>query len=169
MQLTELNQLSPSQLKAELTKCCGSSAWVEKMASLFPFTDKEELFQKAVEVWNGLDEEGWLEAFQHHPKIGDVKSLQEKFASTAKWASGEQASVQQASLETIEQLAEANQQYKAKFGYIFIVCATGKSAEEMLEILQSRLPNTPQEEIKIAAAEQAKITQLRLRKLLDKV
>src|SRR5215204_2164194 len=155
MQLNELNQLSPSQLKAELTKCCGSSAWAERMASLFPFTDKGKLFQKAAEVWNGLDEKDWLQAFQHHPKIGDVKSLQEKFASTAKWASGEQASVQQASLETIEKLAEGNQHYEAKFGYIFIVCATGKSAEEMLGILQARLPNEPADEIKIAAAEQA--------------
>ena len=167
MQLTELNQLSRPQLKAELTKCCGSSAWVEKMTASFPLTNKEELLQKADEIWNALTESDWLEAFQHHPKIGDVKSLKEKFASTAIWASGEQASVQQASSQTIEQLAKSNQEYEAKFGYIFIVCATGKSADEMLRILQSRLPNKPADEIKIAAAEQARITQIRLGKLLD--
>jgi 2-oxo-4-hydroxy-4-carboxy-5-ureidoimidazoline decarboxylase len=166
MQLTELNQLSSSQLKEELFRCCGSSSWVEKMASLFPFTTKEQLLQKADEVWNGLTQKDWLEAFQHHPKIGDVNSLKEKFASTAKWASGEQASVHQASQETNEKLAEGNRQYEARFGYIFIVCATGKSAEEMLEILLSRLSNEPGTEINIAAAEQAKITLIRLEKLL---
>jgi 2-oxo-4-hydroxy-4-carboxy-5-ureidoimidazoline decarboxylase len=166
MQLNELNQLSPSQLKEELTKCCGSSAWVEKMVSFFPFTNKEELFQKAEEAWTILSEKDWLEAFDHHPKIGDVNSLKEKFASTAKWASGEQASVHQASQKTIEKLAEGNRQYEAKFGYIFIVCATGKSADEMLEILLSRLSNEPGTEINIAAAEQAKITLIRLEKLL---
>ena len=167
MQLTELNQLSLSQLKEELSRCCGSSAWVEKMASFFPFTNKEVLFQQAVKIWNALTQKDWLEAFQHHPKIGDINSLKEKFASTAKWASGEQALVQQASLETIKQLAEGNRQYEAKFGYIFIVCAMGKSAEEMLQILLSRLPNEAGTEIKIAAAEQAKITHLRLEKLLQ--
>jgi 2-oxo-4-hydroxy-4-carboxy-5-ureidoimidazoline decarboxylase len=166
MQLIELNQLSPSQLKEELTKCCGSSAWVEKIASLFPFDTTESLLQQAHDVWNRLTQKDWLEAFQQHPKIGDVNSLTEKFASTAKWASGEQASVHQASQKTIEKLAEGNRQYEAKFGYIFIVCATGKSAEEMLKILLSRLPNEPGMEIKIAAAEQAKITLIRLEKLL---
>lgn len=166
MQLTELNRLSSSSLKEELTRCCGSSAWVEKMASFFPFRNKEELFQKADEVWNGLTEKDWLEAFGHHPKIGDANSLKEKFAATAKWASGEQASVQQASQQTVEKLAYGNRQYEDKFGYIFIVCATGKSADEMLDILQSRLPNKPETEIRMAAAEQAKITRIRLEKLL---
>jgi 2-oxo-4-hydroxy-4-carboxy-5-ureidoimidazoline decarboxylase len=166
MQLTELNQLSPSQLKKELTKCCGSSAWVEKMATLFPFDTTEALYQKADDLWNRLTHKDWLEAFQYHPKIGDVNSLKEKFASTAKWASGEQASVQQAPQQTIEKLAEGNREYEAKFGYIFIVCATGKSADEMLEILLSRLSNEPGTEINIAAAEQAKITLTRLEKLL---
>ena len=167
MELTELNQLSSSQLKTELIKCCGSSVWVEKMAAQFPFVSKEDLFQKGEEIWNGLKQEDWLEAFQHHPKIGDVKSLKAKFANTANWAAGEQASVQAASPETIEQLAKGNNEYEAKFGYIFIVCATGKSADEMLKLLLSRLPNRPEEEIKIAAKEQAKITKIRLEKLLS--
>ena len=167
MQLEELNELPLSKLKEELSKCCGSSAWVDQISSLFPFADKVSLFEEADEVWNSLGKQDWLEAFKHHPKIGDITSLKEKFASTAKWASGEQASVQEASQQTIEQLAEGNKQYQDKFGYIFIVCATGKSADEMLNVLQSRLPNSAEEEIKIAAAEQAKITKIRLGKLLS--
>jgi len=167
MTLDELNRFDDSKLKQELTKCCGSSAWVNKMVACFPLPNKETLFQKADEVWNSLSKEDWLEAFEHHPKIGNIDSLKEKFANTAKWASGEQASVQQASQQTIEQLAEENKQYEDKFGYIFIVCATGKSADEMLSILQSRLPNSAEVEIKIAAAEQAKITTIRLEKLLQ--
>ena len=166
MQLNNLNQLPLSQLKAELSKWCGSSAWVEEMVGFFPFSTKEHLLQKADDIWKGLTKEDWLEAFQHHPKIGDIKSLREKFASTAKWASGEQASVQQAPEQIIEQLAKGNHHYEAKFGYIFIVCATGKSAEEMLQILKSRLPNKAEDELMIAAAEQARITKIRLEKLL---
>ena len=166
MTLSELDQLPASQLKEQLVKCCGSSAWVEKMASLFPFPDKATLFQKADEVWYSLTEKDWLEAFSHHPKIGDINSLKEKFANTAKWASGEQSLVQHASQQTIEELAKGNREYEAKFGHIFIVCATGKPAEEMLHMLKTQLPNKPEDEIKIAAAEQAKITKIRLEKLL---
>lgn len=167
MQLAELNQLSPAHRKEELTKCCGPTAWVEKINTFFPFSNKESLFEKADEIWNSLKPRDWLEAFQHHPKIGDINSLKEKFASTAKWAAGEQASVQQASHDVIKALAEGNREYEAKFGYIFIVCATGKSAEEMLQLLKARLPNKAEVEIGIAAAEQAKITRLRLEKLLS--
>jgi 2-oxo-4-hydroxy-4-carboxy-5-ureidoimidazoline decarboxylase len=165
MQFTEFNQLSSEKRKEELSKCCGSSAWIEKMNGLFPFSDKIALFQKAEEVWRSLPQKDWLEAFEHHPRIGDIKSLMEKFATTAKWAEAEQSSVQQASQEIIEELAKGNNAYEEKFGYIFIVCATGKSAEEMLYLLKSRLPNKPEDEIKIAAAEQAKITKIRLEKL----
>lgn len=166
MQLAELNHLLPEQRKEALTKCCGSTLWVEKMDSLFPFPDKETLLKKGDEVWQDLNKEDWLEAFTHHPKIGDINSLKEKFASTAQWAEGEQASMQQAAEEVIVELARGNAAYEEKFGYIFIVCATGKSAAEMLQILKSRLPNNEEEELKIAASEQAKITRIRLNKLL---
>jgi 2-oxo-4-hydroxy-4-carboxy-5-ureidoimidazoline decarboxylase len=167
MTLHELNTLPAPQLKEELMKCCGSSAWVNKMLPFFPADDLVELLEDAEEQWYLCNEEDWKEAFVHHPKIGDVESLKKKFASTAKWASGEQSGVNTASQKTIEALAEGNKQYENKFGYIFIVCATGKSAEDMLAILQSRLPNNPNEEIEIAADEQNKITKLRLEKLLD--
>lgn len=172
MTLHELNILSQPQLKEELSKCCGSSAWVKMMMTYFPADDLVELLEDAENMWYQCNEEDWKEAFIHHPKIGDVESLTKKFASTAHptaigWASGEQSGVKAASKQTIEALAEGNRQYEKKFGYIFIVCATGKSAEEMLEILQSRLPNNPEDEIQLAAEEQNKITKLRIEKLLE--
>lgn len=167
MTIEELNRLDKIDLSFELTKCCGSSAWVMRMCDCFPVSSKEELFQKAEEIWFHCDEKDWLEAFDHHPKIGDIESLSKKFASTSTWASGEQSGASSAAKETLEALATGNKLYEDKFGYIFIVCATGKSAEEMLSILESRLPNDPGEEIMIAMKEQHKITNLRLEKLLN--
>jgi 2-oxo-4-hydroxy-4-carboxy-5-ureidoimidazoline decarboxylase len=166
MTLHELNTLSRELLVKELTKCCGSAAWVNRMIPFFPADDLIELLEDAEEQWYQCSEAEWKEAFSHHPKIGDIDSLKRKFTSTAQWASGEQNGVNRASQETIEALAEGNKKYEDKFGYIFIVCATGKSAEEMLDILQARLKNDPKDEIEIAADEQNKITQLRLEKLL---
>ncbi len=167
MTLHELNILPKQELKSTLTKCCGSSAWVDKMLVFFPADDLVELLEDAEEQWFLCSEADWKEAFAHHPKIGDVESLKTKFASTADWAAGEQSGVNIASTETIQALAEANKKYEEKFGYIFIVCASGKSAEEMLNLMQSRLQNSPEVEIEIAADEQNKITKLRIEKLLE--
>jgi 2-oxo-4-hydroxy-4-carboxy-5-ureidoimidazoline decarboxylase len=167
MSIQEINSLPKSALAEALQKCCGSTAWVGNMVAQFPVADAETLMQQATATWNRLSEADWREAFTHHPKIGgDVAALREKFTSTSTWAEGEQASVKQASQETLEALATGNTEYEQKFGYIFIVCATGKSAEEMLALLQARLPNKHAEEILIAAGEQNKITRLRLDKLL---
>ncbi|NUO80414.1 2-oxo-4-hydroxy-4-carboxy-5-ureidoimidazoline decarboxylase [candidate division KSB1 bacterium] len=136
------------------------------MAQRFPFQTKEELCAAAEEAWFKLLPNDWLEAFAHHPKIGDVDSLRAKFASTRQWAEGEQAGVHEASEAVLLALAEGNAQYENKFGYIFIVCATGKSAAEMLAILQARLLNDHATELQIAAVEQSKITKIRLEKLL---
>ncbi|HLG41160.1 MAG TPA: 2-oxo-4-hydroxy-4-carboxy-5-ureidoimidazoline decarboxylase [Chitinophagaceae bacterium] len=167
MTLHELNTLPKQQLKEELAKCCGSSAWVNKMLPFFPADDLVELLEDAEEQWYQCSEEDWKEAFSYHPKIGDSESLKKKFASTAQLASGEQSGVNTASQKIIEALADGNKKYEDKFGYIFIVCATGKSADEMLEILQTRLKNDLKDEIETAADEQNKITKLRLEKLLD--
>jgi 2-oxo-4-hydroxy-4-carboxy-5-ureidoimidazoline decarboxylase len=167
MTLHEFNILSKQQLIEELMKCCGSSAWVNKMLPFIPADDMIELLEDAEEQWWQCSEGDWKEAFGHHPKIGDVESLTKKFASTAQWAMGEQSSVKVASKETIEALAEGNRLYEERFGYIFIVCATGRSADGMLEILRARLENKPEDEIKIAADEQNKITKLRIEKLLE--
>jgi 2-oxo-4-hydroxy-4-carboxy-5-ureidoimidazoline decarboxylase len=166
MTLSELNHLPQAELAEALQKCCGSSAWVEQMCRIFPVPSAKALFEQAEQIWFSLSENDWREAFTHHPKIGDVNALREKFASTSAWAEGEQAAVKHTSQQVLEALAEGNEQYEQKFGYIFIVCATGKSAEEMLALLQARLPNEPTEEIMIAAREQSKITNIRLEKLL---
>ena len=165
MTIAEFDHLEFDHKKELLTKCCGSAAWVAKMLDE-PFAeDLVDLEETAEETWYDCTEADWLEAFSHHPKIGDIQSLKEKFSNTAAWASKEQGSVDTAPENVLHQLAKANEEYEQKFGYIFIVCATGKSAEEMLAILQGRLPNDAVDEIKIAAEEQLKITKLRLEKL----
>ena len=151
--------------KEALFKCCGSTNWAEQLSQKIPFASIEELKTESDKIWFSCDKKDWLEAFSHHPKIGDVKSLEKKFASTAQWASGEQASVNAATHNPLIELKELNDAYEKKFGHIFIVCATGKSAEEMLVLLKQRLQNNPAEEIKIAANEQNKITHLRIDKL----
>jgi 2-oxo-4-hydroxy-4-carboxy-5-ureidoimidazoline decarboxylase len=163
--LERLNFLPPELVKLDLERCCGASRWVARMLANRPFHSMEDLITTAEREWNAMQEPDWLEAFSHHPKIGDVDSLRKKFASTANWAANEQGSVQQADEETLQQLAAGNTAYESKFGFIFIICATGKSAKEMLNALQQRLSNERRVELKIAAAEQAKITALRLKKL----
>lgn len=137
------------------------------MMHFFPVASKETLLQQAGEQWNQCSHQDWLEAFAQHPQIGDITSLQHKFTATAHWTAGEQSGTADAGMEVLKQLAAANLLYEKKFGFIFIVCATGKSATEMLEILRKRLPNNQQEEIMHAAAEQEKITAIRLQKLLQ--
>lgn len=161
-----LNQLDEAAAKEALAKCCGARRWVERMAALRPFASIDALNEAADRIWWELEPADWLEAFTHHPKIGDRESLRQKFASTAAWASNEQSGTTAASEDVLAALAEGNQAYDRKFGHIFIVCATGKSAQEMLDILQSRLPNDPATELRIAAEEQRKITRLRLEKLI---
>ena len=166
MTLAHLNQLDPAAAQPELQRCCGSSRWVKEMISHRPFHDEAQLFAVAEQIWRRLAPEDWREAFSHHPRIGDLNSLREKFAHTRQWSTGEQAGMQDAAEEVLEALASGNTAYENKFGYIFIVCATGKSAAEMLAVLQQRLPHDPALEIKIAAEEQNKITRIRLEKLL---
>ncbi len=164
--IERLNALSLDDARSAFERCCGASRWVTAMLSYRPFHSDASLFETARNVWHGLGRDEWLEAFQQHPRIGDVKALREKYAATRAWASGEQAGAQAASEDTLVALSDGNREYEARFGYIFIVCATGKSAGEMLTILRSRLPNDPEAEIHVAAREQEKITQLRLEKLL---
>lgn len=160
-----LNQLDDDSLKAGLTQCCAAQGWVQAMIDARPYADDAAVVQQAAEVWDSLQPADWLEAFLAHPKIGDVESLRAKFANTREWASNEQAGVNEASAAVLQRLSEMNREYEAKFGYIFIVCATGKSAAEMVAILESRLPNDSATELRTAAQEQLKITLLRLQKL----
>jgi 2-oxo-4-hydroxy-4-carboxy-5-ureidoimidazoline decarboxylase len=136
------------------------------MAALAPFKSRAQLFGEADNRWWRLAPADWLEAFTHHPQIGaDVEALRAKFAVTADWSEGEQAGIGAASEETLQTLASENTRYAERFGFIFIVCASGKSATQMLALLQGRADNHPAQEIFIAAGEQNKITALRLEKL----
>jgi 2-oxo-4-hydroxy-4-carboxy-5-ureidoimidazoline decarboxylase len=119
----------------------------------------------ARDVWSALSREDWLEAFAHHPRIGDVDALRQRFPATHDLSTREQSGMSGAPEAVLAALADANRAYEEKFGYIFIVCATGKSADEMLALLEARLPNDEATELRIAAAEQAKITELRLERL----
>jgi OHCU decarboxylase len=137
------------------------------MSAETPFESLNDLLAKADSVWCALEPHDWLEAFHSHPKIGEKKAAAVTSEQSKTWSATEQAGLSTAASQTLEALADLNQKYEEKFGYIFIVCATGKSSEEMLAILRNRLGNDPDEELPIAAAEQAKITKLRLMKLVE--
>lgn len=161
MTLNAFNKLGKAAKAKQLMSCCGSSTWVELMMKQPVFKNEEQLVAAAIEAWyNQCSSIDWLESFMHHPKIGDVKSLSKKFAGK------EQASVAAASAKTIKALANANNDYELKNGFIFIVCATGKPATEMLQLLEDRLGNSIGEELHIAMGEQMKITILRIQKLI---
>lgn len=164
--LSWLNDLSATEAKQQLLQCCGSRLWAETVIARRPYKDFATLIQTSEDIWWQLDSNAWLEAFKSHPKIGEKKAAATGTARTESWSENEQSGMTKASEQTTETLAKLNSDYEQKFGYIFIVCASGKSSEEMLELLKSRLANEPAEELPIAAAEQAKITRLRLAKLI---
>jgi OHCU decarboxylase len=160
-----LNQLEGPVLAEQLRRCCAAEAWVEDMSRRIPFCSDADVEAAAASIWNALDRSAWLEAFAAHPRIGDVDSLRAKFANTRRWADSEQAGVGDADQHTLKRLAELNHAYFDKFGFLFIICATGKSADEMRQALEQRLAHDAETELRIAADEQLKITLLRLRKL----
>ena len=161
-----LNSLSTDEAAAALSRCCGSRRWVAGMLAARPFSSRDHLLGAAEQVWWHLGDGDWKEAFTHHPRIGaDIASLRVKFAATAAWSAGEQSGVAAAGEETLAALAEGNAAYEARFGHIFIVCASGLSAAAMLARLRERIDNEPAAELRIAAGEQAKITALRMLKL----
>ncbi|NBD09314.1 MULTISPECIES: 2-oxo-4-hydroxy-4-carboxy-5-ureidoimidazoline decarboxylase [Corallococcus] len=164
--LERLNTATTEEATQALTRCCGSTRWVRRMLAVRPFRDAEHLYAEAADAWALTGPEDWKEAFTHHPRIGDVAKLREKFASTAQWSSQEQQGVAAAGERVLEALAQGNRDYEARYGFIFLVCATGKSAAQMLELLQGRMDHAPDVELRIAAGEQAKITRIRLEKLL---
>lgn len=166
-----LNLLDAQARFDALLTCCHATNWAMAVNRAAPYADGDDLWDAAEVVWSNATEADRLEAFGAHPKIGgDVEALRRKFAATnqaksADWSSKEQAGVANAGQEVLERLSALNLEYEAKFGFIFIVCATGKSADEMLSLLEARLPNTRAEELDNAAREQLKITRIRLEKL----
>ena len=167
MTVAELNALSVADAHRAFERCCGCASWVERMVSRRPFVNLNHLLGIAYAFWMKLGPDDWREGFAHHPKIGDLESLRRRFASTADLALREQAAVASASQATLQALAEGNRAYQERFGYIFIVFASGRSADEMLTLLRQRLGNDPETELETAAREQWKIMRLRLDMLLD--
>jgi len=156
-----------AQLAREhLMRCCGSRSWVEAMLRQRPFRDAAHLYQCASGCWRELKREDWLEAFSHHPRIGEPRSGPALDAKQRQWAQREQSGAAEADASVQAALAEGNRQYQAKFGHVFLVCATGKSGAQMLALLRERLANDAETELAVAAGEQEKITRLRLEKLV---
>ena len=164
--LDSFHRLSKRKAITTLMHCCGSRSWAEQLAERRPFADQSELVAAADKIWSGLAEKDWLEAFRHHPPIGGKRAKAKQSATASRWSAKEQSAAQAASPETLEALATENRRYAEKFGYVFLICATGKSSEEILYALRRRMANDPQTELRIAAEEQRNITRLRLEKLL---
>jgi len=162
-----LNDLTANAAETELLKCCGSHRWAQAITAARPFVSLDELFAEADRIWWSLNEADWLEAFRAHPKIGEKKAAGAQSAEAQKWSAQEQSGVARASRELISELAERNREYEDRFGFIFIVCASGKSSEEMLALINDRIGSDRETELRTAAEEQSKITQLRLEKLLN--
>lgn len=164
--LDRLNAASFEEAREQLMRCCGSSRWAEAVARARPFASGQALLEAADSEWARTGPDDWREAMTHHPRIGE-QQLRAKFQATQGWSTQEQRGVQGASEEVLQGLARGNREYEEKFGFIFLVCATGKSAEEMLDLLRARMQNGRDEELRVAAGEQAKITRIRLEKLLS--
>lgn len=157
MSLDRLNALPADEAESVFLACCGTRRWARLMAASRPFPDVDSLMETADRLWLGLPWEDWLEAFAAHPRIGE---------SGGAWSRQEQAGAAGAAPEVKAALARANRLYEERFGHVFLVCATGKSAEEMLALCRGRMANDPQTELAVAAGEQAKIARLRLEKWL---
>jgi OHCU decarboxylase len=159
--LDRFNELPEDKAVAELLAVCHSRRWAEAVAAGRPYADVAALQQAADEIWTGLGPEDWLEAFEAHPRIG------ERGGASAGWSRQEQAGVGGAGGDVRERLARGNADYEDRFGHVFLICATGKTADQILDNARSRLGNDADTELRIAAEEQRRITHLRLRKLLD--
>jgi allantoicase len=173
--MNALDALTAEAATAEFLRCCGSTAWAQAMAARRPFEDREALLRQASALWWSLDEAAWLEAFAAHPRIGQrpapapAPSGGGGAAAGGGWAAEEQASTASAADDVLAALAAGNEAYAARHGFIYIVCASGRAADDMLADLQTRLAKDPAVEIHTAAEEQAKITRLRLARLLEEM
>ena len=165
MRLDELNALDRAAAQRDLLRCCGSRHWAQMMADARPFGTVDDMLAAADRIWPSLGPDDWRQAFRAHPRIGESGGSGRSGGSGV-WSDQEQAGVRTASDTVRDRLAEGNRRYETRFGYIFIVCATGRSAEEMLAMLEHRLTNQPDDELRIAAEEQRQITRLRIAKLV---
>lgn len=165
MTLAELNALAPAQADGWLRQCCGATRWARMMAAARPFASREAMAVTADVIWSSLDRADWLEAFAAHPKIGQSGP---NASTSAAWSKEEQSGVAPGGDAVREGLARVNRAYEGRFGYIFIVCATGRSGAKMLALAERRMRNDPESELAVAAEEQRQITRLRLARLGDR-
>jgi OHCU decarboxylase len=165
--IEKFNRISAAAARQALEDCCGSKRWAAQVVGQRSFESNLKLFEAAEQAFGQLRRKDWLEAFRHHPPIGSKKPKAKQSATARRWSAGEQSTAQMTQPETLAVLAAANQAYEAAFGYTFLICAPGKTSEEILRALQQRLGNDPEIELRMAAEEQKKITRLRLEKLLE--
>ena len=161
-----INTASVPELESFFRRCCTCGAWIKRMVAGRPYNSRGSVLKAADGNWQGLDESEYLQAFEGHPMIGDIQSLGMKYADTRTFSYEEQSKVLTASQEILQALVTGNAEYTARFGFVFLVCATDKNAGEILAILQARLRNTRDMEIQHAGQEQGKITHIRLERLL---
>lgn len=166
--LEEWNCLSVDEATSAILPCCGSTAWACGMAARRPLRDEADLLAASDETWDNLTRSDWMEAFRSHPRIGEKRAERSASASSATWSAQEQRAISDADAGTRLALESANREYERRFNHIFIVCATGKAAPEILEILQRRLQNDAETELGEAAEQQRQITRIRLRKWLHR-
>lgn len=164
--VAQLDAMASDRAAQLLGDCCGATRWVSAMVARRPFGSMERVLTASDEIWRSLGPDDWREAFSHHPRIGGRGSAARQSERGAAWAAGEQAGVGGAADDTRRALERVNQEYEQRFGYIYIVCATGRAAEDLLADATARLSNDPETELAVAAEEQRKITRLRLEKLL---
>ena len=164
--LLRLNTADDRSVEREFMRCCSSTQWARQMLKKRPFRSVQELFDVADQVWSYLGPDDWQEALWAHPKIGETSSVSSQPKGTEHWSAEEQSGVQVATQRALDALGELNRAYLDKFGFPFVICATGKSYQEILQLLIERLKKDKEGELQTAAEEQSKITQLRLRKLL---
>lgn len=165
--LAAWNAMGNDEAAAAVLPCCGSRRWAAMLANSRPFAEEADLLRRAEEIWWRLDETDWLEAFATHPRVGERKVPKNASGQSAAWSAAEQRKVMAEDNSALTALAEGNRRYEERFGRVFLVCAAGKTAHEMLETLENRLANDQKTELRIAAQEQLEITALRLKKWLN--
>jgi len=163
-ELARWNALSETEAAEQILSCCGSARWARELAQQRPFPSASALLATSDRVWAALDPADWDEAFGTHPRIGERRTVETATPQSAMWSRQEQDSAGAQDADTLSDLARLNVEYEARFGRVFLVCATGKSAAEMLQILRERLSNDPEAELREAVEQQRQITQLRLRR-----
>jgi len=164
--LERWNRLPAAEAENEILACCGSHVWARGMTSRRPIADEAALLRASDETWRRLSAVDWKEAFRSHPRIGESRAERPSGAQSASWSAQEQSGAAGGEHAVKIALADGNREYEKRFGHIFIVCATGKSAAEILGILRRRLKNDAQTELHEAAEQQRQITQIRLKRWL---